>query len=129
LSEMRGQIVLLNFWATWCGPCRSEIPVFNQLQRDFEARGLKVVGVSTAETSDTPEMIRDFQKDFKQDYTILLGGDDVTAKFRNGPGLPVTIVIDREGRIRQKIVGESNKAGFEAAIKPLLDEAPATAQK
>ncbi|HEY0404811.1 MAG TPA: cytochrome c biogenesis protein/redoxin [Pyrinomonadaceae bacterium] len=129
LSEMRGQIVLLNFWATWCGPCRSEIPVFNQLQRDFEARGLKVVGVSTVETSDTPEMIRDFQKDFRQDYTILLGGDDVTTKFRNGPGLPVTIVIDREGRIRQKIVGESNKAGFESAIKPLLDEAPATARK
>ncbi|MDX6696115.1 MAG: cytochrome c-type biosis protein [Blastocatellia bacterium] len=127
LSEMRGQVVLLNFWATWCGPCRSEIPVFNEMQRDFEARGLKVVGVSTAETNDTPEMIREFQKEFRQDYTILLGGDDVTAKFRNGPGLPVTIIIDREGRIRQKIVGESNRAGFEAAIKPLLDEAPATA--
>lgn len=129
LSDLHGQIVLLNFWATWCGPCRSEIPVFNQLQRDFEARGLKVVGVSTVETNDTPEMIRDFQKDFKQDYTLLLGGDDVTTKFGNGPGLPVTIVIDRQGRIRQKIVGESNKAGFEAAIKPLLDEAPATARR
>ena len=129
LSELRGQIVLLNFWATWCGPCRSEIPVFNELQRDLEARGLKVVGVSTAETNDTPEMIKDFQKDFRQDYTILLGGGDVTTKFRNGPGLPITIIIDREGRIRQKIVGESNRAGFEAAIKPLLDEASATAKK
>ncbi len=129
LSDLRGQIVLLNFWATWCGPCRSEIPVFNQMQRDFEARGLKIVGVSTAETSDTPEKIREFQKDFRQDYTILLGGDDVTSKFRNSPGLPITIIIDREGRIRQKIIGESNRAGFEAAIKPLLDEAPATAQK
>lgn len=129
LSELRGQIVLLNFWATWCGPCRSEIPVFNEMQRDFEARGLKVVGVSPSETNDTPELIRDFQKDFKQDYTVLLGGTDVSAKFRNGPGFPVTIIIDREGRIRQKIVGESNRAGFEAAIKPLLDETPATAQK
>ncbi|HEX8491306.1 MAG TPA: cytochrome c biogenesis protein/redoxin [Pyrinomonadaceae bacterium] len=129
LSELRGQIVLLNFWATWCGPCRSEIRVFNELQRDLEARGLKVVGVSPAETNDTPELIRNFQKDFKQDYTVLLGGTDVSAKFRNTPGFPITIIIDREGRIRQKIVGESNRAGFEAAIKPLLDEAPATAQK
>jgi cytochrome c-type biogenesis protein len=126
LSELRGQIVILNFWATWCVPCRSEIPTFNAMQREHEASGLKVVGVSS---NDTLDDIRSFQKEFKQDYTILLGSSDVPEKFGNGPGLPVTIIIDREGRIRQKLVGEKQRETFEAAIKPLLDEAPATAQK
>jgi cytochrome c-type biogenesis protein len=126
LSELRGQIVILNFWATWCVPCRSEIPTFNAMQREHEASGLKVVGVSS---NDTLDDIRSFQKEFKQDYTILLGSSDVPEKFGNGPGLPVTIIIDRAGRIRQKLVGEKQRETFEAAIKPLLDEAPATAQK
>jgi cytochrome c-type biogenesis protein len=126
LSELRGQIVVLNFWATWCVPCRSEIPTFNEMQREHELSGLKVVGVSS---NDTLDDIRSFQKDFKQDYTILLGSSDVPEKFGNGPGLPVTIIIDREGRIRQKLVGEKRRETFEAAIKPLLEEAPVTAQK
>ena len=125
LSELRGQVVLLNFWATWCGPCRAEIPAFNAMQQEHEARGLKVVGVLTQDTADN---LKDFQKDIKQNYTILLGDDEVGTKFGNGAGLPVTIVIDREGRIRQKIFGGNERAAFEAAIKPLLDEAPTTAR-
>lgn len=125
LTDLRGRVVVLNFWATWCVPCQGEIPEFNAMQRDLEARGLTVVGVNT---NDTAETIKGFQKDFKQDYTLLLGGSDVAAKFGNGPGLPITYIIDREGRIRQKISGPSDRAGFEAAIKPLLDEATETAK-
>ncbi len=126
LSELRGQIVVLNFWATWCIPCRAEVPEFNALQREHEARGLKVVGVLTQDTLDS---LKEFQKDNKQDYFVMVGNDEASQKFGNGPGLPITIIIDRAGRIRQKIFGGSTRETFEAAVKPLLDETPVTAQK
>ncbi|HVG39624.1 MAG TPA: cytochrome c biogenesis protein CcdA [Pyrinomonadaceae bacterium] len=125
LNDLRGRVVLVNFWATWCGPCRAEIPEFNVMQRELEGRGLTIVGVST---QDTPEQIRNFQRDLKQDYQLLLAGDDVPAKFGNGPGLPVSYILDREGRVRKKVIGASDRAGFESVIKPLLDEASATAR-
>jgi cytochrome c-type biogenesis protein len=126
LSELHGQIVVLNFWATWCGPCRAEIPEFNALQHEHESRGLKVVGVLTQDTVDN---LKGFQKDYQQDYTVMVDNGDAGPKFGNPQALPVTIIIDREGRIRQKILGGSTREVFEAAVKPLLDEAPATAQK
>jgi peroxiredoxin len=128
LTDLHGRVVLLNFWATWCVPCRAEIPEFNAMQRELKGQGLEVVGVSTA-PGDTVEVIRDFQKDLKQEYTVLRGGEAVGEKFGNGPGLPVTYLIDRDGRIRQKIDGARDRAGWEAAVKPLLEEAAATARK
>ena len=127
LSSLRGRVVLLNFWATWCQPCRAEIPEFNALQRDLESKGLSVVGVSVSPV-DTSDSIRSFQKDIKQDYTILRGAEEIGAKFGNGPGLPVTYILDREGRIRQKFIGPQSRENFENVIKPLLEESPATAQ-
>ncbi len=128
LSSLHGRVVLLNFWATWCLPCRAEIPEFNALQRDLESKGLSVVGVSVSPV-DTADSIRSFQKDIKQDYTVLRGPETIGSQFGNGPGLPVTYLLDREGRIRQKFNGPQTRESFEAAIKPVLDEAPATAQK
>jgi cytochrome c-type biogenesis protein len=128
LSSLRGRVVLLNFWATWCQPCRAEIPEFNAMQRDLEPKGLSVVGVSVSPV-DTSEAIRNFQKDIKQDYTVLRGAEEIGSKFGNGPGLPVTYLLDREGRIRHKFIGQTSRESFEAAIKPVLDEAPVTAQK
>jgi cytochrome c-type biogenesis protein len=124
LAELRGRVVLLNFWATWCIPCRSEIPALSGMQKDLESRGLSVVGVSY---DDTADLVRDFQKDIKQDYAIVLGGKDVGGQLPASP-LPTTYIIDREGRIREKFIGERSRAAFEAVIKPLLDEAPATAK-
>lgn len=128
LTALRGRVVLLNFWATWCVPCRAEIPEFNAMQRELKPQGFEVVGVSTS-PGDTVEAIRDFQKDLKQEYTVLRGAEEIGEKFGNGPGLPVTYLIDREGRIRQKISGPRDRAGWEAVVKPLLDETPVTAQK
>ena len=127
LSSLRGRVVLLNFWATWCIPCRAEIPEFNALQRDLEAKGLSVVGVSLSPL-DTSDAIRSFQKDVRQDYTVWRGAEGIGSQFGNGPGLPVTYVLDRTGRIRQKFIGPQSRENFEAAIKPVLDEAPVTAQ-
>src|SRR5216684_4706510 len=128
LASLRGKVVLLNFWATWCIPCRAEIPEFNTMQRDLQARGFSIVGASVSPV-DTAEAIRGFQKDVKQDYTVIRGAEEIGAKFGNGPGLPVTYLIDRAGRIRQKFIGQTSRENFEAALKPLLDEAPVTAQR
>jgi cytochrome c-type biogenesis protein len=125
LSDLRGRVVLLNFWATWCIPCRAEIPELNAMQRDLQASGLTIIGASW---DDTEDLIVGFQKEIKQDYTVLLGGESVQQQFGGIPSLPTTYIIDRDGRIRQKIIGGRDREGFEAAVKPLLDVAPATAK-
>lgn len=88
------------------------------MHRDLEARGLSVVGVSTYDGADG---VRDFWKDIKQDYTVLLGDRGVESSF-SVAGLPTTFILDRDGRIRAKIVGERKRDAFEAAVKPLLEE-------
>lgn len=126
LDQLRGNVVLLNFWATWCIPCREEIPILNSMQHELEARGLKIVGASL---EDSAAGVQTYQKEVaKFEYQVLVGGDEAKAKFGGTP-LPTTYLIDRDGRIRQKIIGARDRAGWEAAVKPLLDEAPATAQK
>jgi cytochrome c-type biogenesis protein len=117
LTELRGRVVLLNFWATWCIPCRSEIPELNTMHRELESRGLSVVGVSTYDGADG---VRSF--DIKQDYPVLLGDQTVEAKFAVS-ALPTTFILDRQGRIRAKIIGQRGRDSFEAAVKPLLEEA------
>ncbi|HYG09612.1 MAG TPA: cytochrome c biogenesis protein/redoxin [Pyrinomonadaceae bacterium] len=124
VSSLRGRVVLVNFWATWCLPCRAEIPDFNQMQKDYEARGFAVVGISS---HDTPEMIRDFQSVVRQEYQLLTSGDDAPAEFQTGPGRPATFILDREGRIRERFIGERDRATFDAVVRPLLDEQQTTA--
>jgi cytochrome c-type biogenesis protein len=124
LNELQGQVVVLNFWATYCLPCREEIPAFNAIQQEFAPKGLKIVGASV---DDNAEGVNAYQQEVaKFEYQVLLGGSDVKVKFEQSV-LPTTYLIDRQGRIRQKIIGAKNKAGWEEVIKPLLDEAPATA--
>lgn len=120
LKELQGQVVLLNFWATYCIPCREEIPALNQLQHELEAQGLRIVGASL---DDSIDGVNDYQKEVVRfDYQVLLGGSDAKVKFAQSV-LPTTYLIDRQGRIRQKIIGARDKAGWEAAVKPLLAEA------
>jgi cytochrome c-type biogenesis protein len=126
LGELRGHVVLLNFWATWCVPCREEIPALNSLQHDLEAKGLKVVGVSLEDTADA---VNSYQKDVQRfEYEVLIGGSDIKSKFPQA-GLPTTYLIDRQGHVRDKITGARDRAAFESVIKPLLEESSTTAQK
>jgi cytochrome c-type biogenesis protein len=125
LTDLRGRVVVLNFWATWCIPCRSEIPALSAMERSMSGEGLTVVGVSY---DDTPDLIHEFQKDLKQDYTVVLGGKDVGSELPASP-LPTTYIIDRQGQIREKFIGERSQAAFEAVVKPLLLEGLATASR
>jgi len=125
LGQLRGQVVLLNFWATWCIPCREEIPVLNAMQHELEGKGLKVIGASL---EDTAAGVEEYQKEVRKfEYQVLVGGNEAKAKFGGTP-LPTTYLIDRDGRIRQKIIGARDREGWEAAVKPLLDEPAATAK-
>ncbi|MEP6925182.1 MAG: cytochrome c biogenesis protein CcdA [Pyrinomonadaceae bacterium] len=117
LSELRGRVVMVNLWATWCLPCRKEIPALTQLQKDYEANGLSVVGVTY---EDDATGIKDFKKDFAMDYTVAVGKEPIRNDLY--VGLPTTFIIDREGRLRKKITGERTREQFEAVIKPLLEE-------
>ena len=124
LKELQGQVVLLNFWATYCIPCREEIPALNELQHELQAQGLKIVGASLDDTVDGVNAYQKEVAEFK--YDVLLGGSEAKVKFAQSV-LPTTYLIDRQGRIRQKIIGAKDKAGWEAVLKPLLAETPATA--
>jgi cytochrome c-type biogenesis protein len=124
LKELQGQVVLLNFWATYCIPCREEIPALNALQHELQPQGLRIVGASL---DDSAEGVNTYQQEVaKFEYEVLIGGSDAKVKFQQSV-LPTTYLIDRQGRIRQKIIGARDKAAWEAAVKPLLTESPATA--
>jgi cytochrome c-type biogenesis protein len=124
LSDLRGRVVLLNFWATWCVPCRTEIPELNEMHRELEAQGFTVVGASW---NDSGSDIQDFQQQIKVDYPILLDSESIGDKFGGIQSFPTTFIIDRTGRIRYKVSGQRNRATFEAAVKLLLNETQATA--
>ena len=118
LSDYKGKVVVLDFWATWCPPCRKEIPGFIDLFNRYRSRGLAVIGVSMDEsTSD----IKRFAKQFKMNYPILLGAgrDDLERAFGSLP-LPTAFVIGRDGRICAKHDGLTPKEQFEREIGSLF---------
>ena len=118
LSDFRGKVVLVNFWATWCPPCRAEMPDLVEFQRRYRARGLQVIGI-TYPPNDRTE-IRRFVRQLKVNYPIVLGSREARALFDEGEVLPLTVVIDREGVVRELIEGILLPEEFEQKIKPLL---------
>lgn len=104
LSEFRGQkVVLINFWATWCPPCRLEMPTMQQIYSEYKAKGFEILAVNIE--PDAKQAISDFVKELRLTFPILLDPDmKVTRKFRV-IGLPVSVLIDRQGIIRAKMIG------------------------
>jgi cytochrome c biogenesis protein CcmG/thiol:disulfide interchange protein DsbE len=124
LADYKGKVVLLDFWATWCGPCKVEIPWFMDFQRKYKDRGFEVLGVSMDD--DGWKAINPYVAMEKINYRVVLG-DDTTGDLYGGlEALPTTFVIDRDGRIASVHVGLVNKKDFQDAIEKLL-QAPAPA--
>lgn len=117
LSSYRGKVVLLDFWATWCVPCREEIPRLVELQNKYGEQGFQIIGVSM---DDGPEPVRDFYREFKMNYPVVMG-DAKTGELYGGVlGLPIAFVIGRDGRIYAKHIGATDVAVFEEEIRRLL---------
>ena len=117
LSTYRGKIVLLDFWATWCDPCREEIPQFVDLQNKYRGDGLQIIGVSM---DDSPQPVREFYAHFKMNYPVAIGNAKIGDLYGGILGLPVALVIDRDGRVYARHIGAIDVAVLEKEIVALL---------
>ena len=121
LESLRGKVVLVDFWATWCVPCISEIPMFNQLQKDYQPRGVEVVAVSLDE--EGAAKVKPFVKAHPMNYTQSIGDESTAVAFNvDSSTLPVTLLIDKQSRIRFRHVGITTKDVLESEINQLLSE-------
>ena len=103
LASLEGKVLVVDFWATWCGPCIKEIPEYAEFWRKNQTRGVEVLGVVME--SGSPDEILDFVREYRIPYRQLLGDDEIASEFGVNQGLPTTFVIDGEGVIRSKILG------------------------
>ncbi|MGC2182748.1 MAG: TlpA disulfide reductase family protein [Terriglobales bacterium] len=117
LSDYRGKVVLLDFWATWCGPCREEIPHFVELQNQYRDQGFQIIGVSM---DDSPEPVRDFCRQFQINYPVVMGDAKTGELFGGVLGLPIAFLIGRDGRIYSKHIGATDIAVLHREITALL---------
>ena len=117
LKDYRGKVVLLDFWATWCGPCRIEIPGFVELQTKYRDQGLVIIGISD---DSSVEPVHEFYNEFNMNYSVAMDNDKIGALYGGIVGLPTTFLIGRDGRIYAKYEGATDMAVFEAGIKQLL---------
>jgi peroxiredoxin len=115
LADFKGKPLLLNFWATWCTPCKAEIPYFVEFADKYKAQGFSVVGISV---DDEAQDIRTFATDYKVTYPLLVGRDrdDVARAFEAGDFIPVSWLIRRDGTIQAKVSGIHDRAWFEQQI-------------
>ncbi len=118
LSSFKGRVILLNFWATWCGPCRAEIPALVELQQQY-GDDVVILGVSV---DDPVEKLKPYATDMKMNYPVLVGNGREDFQDAYGPlwGIPVSVFIDRDGNIAKRHSGIASKEQFEREIKALL---------
>jgi cytochrome c biogenesis protein CcmG/thiol:disulfide interchange protein DsbE len=126
LADYKGKVVLLDFWATWCGPCKIEIPWLKDFQRQYRDKGFEVIGISMDE--EGWQVVKPFVSEVGINYRIVIG-DDSTAQLYGGvDALPTAFVIDREGRIAAVHVGLTSKGEIQHGIEEVLASTPVSAQ-
>lgn len=117
LSTYRGKVILLDFWATWCDPCREEIPHFIALQNKYRDQGLQIIGVSM---DDGPEPVREFYQRFRMNYPVVMGNAKTGELYGGVLGLPIAFLIGRDGRVDAKHIGATDISVLEKEIVKLL---------
>src|SRR5690348_15338177 len=129
LNDWRGKVVLVNYWATWCAPCREEIPLLVKLQAQYAAQGLQVVGIATDESSQKD--VKDYLAKMVVNYPMLMGTEEVdrmVAGFGgNLIGLPFSLLLDRDGHVVKLSAGQLDPKDTDLMIKNALAQAPGTA--
>lgn len=116
LADFRGKVVVLDFWATWCPPCKREIPDFIDLQKEYGSQGVQIVGIAL----DEPDKVSAFAQQNGMNYPVLLGSNEVSMKYGGIEGIPTTFIIDKSGKIINKFEGFRPRQVFETEIKKLL---------
>ncbi len=117
-DQFKGKVLVVDFWATWCGPCRTEIPGYVALQKKYRDAGLVVIGVSLDQQG--PGVVKKFITTQKVDYQIVMGTDEVVEAFGGMDAIPTTFIIDRDGNIRDRKVGAEPAEEFESRVKEFL---------
>lgn len=118
-AELRGKVVLLDFWGTWCTPCKTEMPGYQILMDRYGPRGFTVVGLKVDVMQDTEDPLQ-FAKRIGVRYPLAVAADELRQKFGGLEGLPTTMLYDRAGILRKKVIGFEYTSVFEAELRPLL---------
>jgi len=118
-ADLRGKVVLIDFWATWCQPCKKEMPGYQKLADEYGSRGFVVIGLKFDTMPDMEDPIQ-FAKGIGVHYPLAVATDDLKQKFGGIEGLPTTMLYDRQGILRMKIIGFEYTDNIEQALKPLL---------
>jgi len=118
LADYKGKVVLINFWATWCVPCRTEVPELIKMQSQYRAQGLRIIGI--AYPPEKISEVRRFVRRLRMNYRVAIGTKATKALFTSSETLPMTIVIDREGAVREVIEGIMYADEFDQKVRPLL---------
>jgi len=117
MADYKGKVVIVNFWATWCGPCKVEIPDFVKLYAEYKDKGLVIVGISI---DDSPEQLKAFMGEYRMNYPVLQMTPEVETAWGPFYGYPTSLVVARDGSICTKHLGPATKEQFEKEIKALL---------
>ena len=120
LSNYSGKVVFLNFWATWCGPCKAEIPDFIEAYKQYKDKGMEIIGISVDRIS--PNSVLKFVEEYKINYPVAMSTDKIQKDYEPGPYIPTTIIIDQEGKIRHKHIGYMSKKAFKDYFLKLTEE-------
>jgi peroxiredoxin len=118
LSDQKGKVVIIDFWATWCPPCRKGIPEFVELQNEYGADKLVILGISVDQ--DEASVVRNFAQSYQINYPVLFYTPDVISAYGGIEGIPTTFIVDKQGRVRQRVVGYQPKMYFTQMINSLL---------
>jgi|SRR5215831_3670986 len=118
-ADLKGKVVIIDFWATWCAPCKQEMPGYQRLADRYRSKGFEVVGLKSDAMADTEDPLK-FARKIGVHYPLAITTDDLTQKFGGVRGLPTTLLYDRKGILRKKVIGFEYTEAIEVDLKPLL---------